>query len=107
MLPFSRNRLKIVLLATAWIAYPASALAFPPPEDPPEEVLRTEIITEARSPIDGKPLTAAEYAKLQTELQQVPPAKPETLVSPQARQVISLLKLRKFVKTFFPFIPLK
>jgi hypothetical protein len=107
MLPFSRHRLKISLLATAWIAYPASVLALPPPEDPPEEVLRTEIITEARSPIDGKPITAAEYAKLQAELQQAPPARPETLVSRETRQLISLLRLRKFIKTVFPFIPLK
>jgi len=41
---------------------PAPATALPPPEDLPEEILRTEIITEARSPIDGQPLTAAEYA---------------------------------------------
>ena len=37
----------------------------PPPEDTHEEILRTEIITEARSPIDGELLTAAEYAQLQ------------------------------------------
>ncbi|NET51390.1 MAG: hypothetical protein F6K09_22505, partial [Merismopedia sp. SIO2A8] len=46
------------------------ALSLPQPEDLPEEVLRTEIITEARSPIDGKPLTAAEYAQLQAQLAQ-------------------------------------
>ena len=42
-----------------------SVLALPPPEDTPEEVLRTEIFLTARSPVDGKPLTAAEYAQLQ------------------------------------------
>ena len=41
----------------------------PPPEDTPEEILRTEIITEARSPINGELLTAAEYAELQALLQ--------------------------------------
>lgn len=107
MLSFSRHRLKLALLTTAWIAYPASVVALPPPEDPPEEVLRTEIITEARSPIDGKPLTAAEYAQLQAELQQAPPARPETLVSPETRQLIGLLRLRKFIRTVFPFIPLR
>jgi hypothetical protein len=33
----------------------------PPPEDTPEEVLRAEIYTSARSPIDGRPLSAQEY----------------------------------------------
>ena len=46
---------------------PTPAIALPPPEDLPEEILRTEIITEARSPIDGQPITPAEYAKLQLQ----------------------------------------
>jgi hypothetical protein len=40
----------------------------PPPEDIPDEILRGEIVTEARSPIDGQPLSAKEYAELQTQL---------------------------------------
>jgi hypothetical protein len=82
---------------------PVSAL--PPPEDIPEEVMRTEIFTEARSPIDGKPLTAAEYAELQAKLRTGPQIEPE--LSPQVRRTVNLLKLRKFIKTFFPFIPIK
>ena len=95
------------LLAVSLILSPSAAIALPPPDDLPEEILRTEIITEARSPIDGKPLTAAEYAQLQTQLQQKPPARPETEVSRELRQVVSLLKLRKFIKTVFPFIPIR
>lgn len=79
--------------------------ALPPAEDHPEEVLRAQIITGARSPITGKPMTAAEYAQLQTELQTPPPTRVE--VEPKLRRTVGLLKLRKFLKTFFPFIPIK
>lgn len=82
-----------------------SAAALPPPEDQPEEVLRSQIITGARSPIDGKPMTAAEYAELQQEIQTPPQTQPQ--VSRQVRKVVNLLKLRKFIKTFLPFIPIK
>lgn len=80
-----------------------SARALPPPEETPEEVLRTEIITEARSPIDGKPISAADYAELQAQLQQrqVTPS-----LSPQVRQNISLLRLRRLIRTVLPFLPI-
>lgn len=86
-------------------ALPATAL--PPPEDLPEEVARTEIITEARSLIDNSPLTAAEYLQLQAELQKSPPANPRDQVSPQLRRTIGLLRLRKFIRTVFPFLPVR
>uniref|UniRef100_A0A832H4A2 Glutathione S-transferase n=1 Tax=Oscillatoriales cyanobacterium SpSt-402 TaxID=2282168 RepID=A0A832H4A2_9CYAN len=81
------------------------ALALPPAEDMPEEVLRTQIILDARSPIDGKPMTPAEYAVLQTKQQT--PYQPPSELSPQVKGVVGLLKFRKFVKTFLPFIPIK
>jgi hypothetical protein len=56
-----------LLVSAFWLLGTAEVIALPPPEDLPEEILRTEIITEARSPIDGQPLTAAEYAQLQTQ----------------------------------------
>lgn len=93
------------LLLSSSLALPAAAL--PPAEDVPEEVSRTEIITEARSPVDGKLLTASEYAELQAQLQQRPPVDPKQQVSPQLRRTIGLLKLRKFIKTVFPFIPIR
>ncbi|NES21551.1 MAG: hypothetical protein F6K41_22135 [Symploca sp. SIO3E6] len=76
------------------------AVSLPPPEDVPEEILRTEIITEARSPIDGKPLTAAEYAQLQAELAQnpIPPD-----VNPKLKRLIFLLRLRQMLRTIIPF----
>jgi hypothetical protein len=75
-------------------------VGLPPPEDVPEEVLRTEIITEARSPIDGKPLTAAEYAQLQAELAQNP-ISPD--VNPKIKRLIFLLRLRQMLRTIIPF----
>ncbi len=74
-------------------------------EDTPEEVLRAEIYTDARSPIDGKQLSAAEYTELMEKLRSLDHIPPEDLVSPKVREVIGLLKLRKFLKQFIPFIP--
>lgn len=96
---------KLVTLFILTATLPATAL--PPPEDLPEEVARTEIITEARSPIDNKRLTAAEYADLQAQLQQRPPENPRNQVSPGLRKTIGLLRLRKFIRTVFPFIPIR
>ncbi|WP_445291735.1 hypothetical protein [Calothrix sp. 336/3] len=80
----------------------AAVLALSPTEETPEEILRTEIILEARSPIDGKPLTPAEYAELQAKLQQSPPIK----LNSSLRQTVFLLQLRKTLFQFFPFLDL-
>lgn len=95
--------LMLSLLASSWLL-PNQGLAseFPPPDDIPEEILRTEIITEARSPVDGELLTAAEYAELQAQLEAGPPIEPE--LSPKVRRTIGLLRLRKIIRTFFPFL---
>ncbi len=74
--------------------------ALPPPEDIPEEILRTEIILEARSPIDGKLLTAAEYAQLQEQLQTSPPPQ----LNSNLRQTVYLIRLRKTFLQLFPFL---
>ena len=76
-------------------------IVLPPREDIPEEILRTEIITEARSPIDGKPLTASEYAQLTAKVQK-PLFRPK--LSPQIRETVFLLRLRRLIKQVFPFI---
>ncbi|MGF1498295.1 MAG: hypothetical protein ACFB8W_15955 [Elainellaceae cyanobacterium] len=77
------------------------AIALPPPDEIPEEVARAEIILEARSPLDGEPLTAAEYALLQAELAE--PEYPPTLSS-DLQQLIFLLRIRKLLNTFIPFL---
>ncbi|BAY35021.1 hypothetical protein NIES2107_69320 (plasmid) [Nostoc carneum NIES-2107] len=76
------------------------AMALPPAEDIPEEILRTQIIIEARSPVDGKPLTAAEYAQLQEQLQVIPPRQ----LDPKIRDQIFLLRIRKGLLQLFPFL---
>jgi hypothetical protein len=79
-----------------------SARALPPPEEIPEEILRVEILTEARSPLNGEPLSAAEYAELRARLAErgFPPE-----VAPNLRQLIFMLELRRLINTFSP-IPL-
>lgn len=71
--------------------------ALPPPEDIPEEILRTEIILGGRSPLDGKALTSGEYAELQAQIQE---RGFEENLSSDVRQIIFLLQIRKFIKTF-------
>jgi hypothetical protein len=91
-----------VILVDLVIPTSKPVFSLPPPEDIPEEILRTEIITAARSPIDGKPLNAAEYAELQANLQIVPPPK----LDPKIRENIFLLRLRKGLMQIFPFLNL-
>ena len=81
-------------------AFSRISLALPPPEDIPEEILRTEIIIEARSPKDGKPLTAGEYAELQLELTE---RKLPHEINPKLQQLIFLLRLRKLLNGLNPF----
>lgn len=84
----------------AILVAPGTAVALPPAEDIPEEVLRTEIILEGRSPIDGKPLSAREYEELQAQLAQSN-FKPE--IATDIQELIFLLQIRKFLKTIIPF----
>ncbi|QUS61136.1 hypothetical protein IQE94_03030 [Synechocystis sp. PCC 7339] len=79
----------------------AQSPALPPPDDIPEEILRTEIILEGRSPVDGEPLTATEYAELMEALAENP--NPPQL-SPRIRHLVFLLRVRKFFRTFLPFL---
>ncbi|MGF1569305.1 MAG: hypothetical protein ACFCVD_14760 [Nodosilinea sp.] len=77
------------------------AEALPPADQVPEEILRTEIITEARSPITGEPLSAAEYALLKEQLQN-----PNTRqrVNTELANLIFLLQVRRVVRPVLPFI---
>jgi hypothetical protein len=77
-------------------------VALSPAEDTPEEMLRTEIIIDARSPIDGSPLTSAQYALLQEQLQTSPPPK----LDPTIRQNIFLIRIRSLLLQLFPFLNL-
>ncbi len=84
------------------ILMPLPADALPSPEDTPEEILRTEVITEARSPIDGTPMTAAEYAELEAQIQDASQHPPE--VAQKYRDLVTLLRLRRAIRSVFPFL---
>ncbi|MBD3880878.1 glutathione S-transferase [Phormidium tenue FACHB-886] len=79
----------------------APVFALPPATDPPEEIQRTEIITEARSPLNGAPLTAAEYAELEAQIQENPNAAP---IKQEYRRLITLLRIRRAIRSVFPFL---
>lgn len=98
----TKFRLSIVVLLIVSQLWYTSVQALPPPNDTPEEVLRTEVFTEARSPLNGESLSAAEYAELQAALRstEAVPAK----VSPKIRRLITLLRLRKAIRSVFPFL---
>lgn len=96
-----KNKLQILgttIFSLFLTAMPSHTL--PPPEDTPEEILRTEIILEGRSPIDGKPVTASEYAQIEAEIAETP-FSPE--LDSQVREIIFLLGIRKFIKSVTPF----
>ena len=70
-------------------------------EEIPEEILRTEIITGARSPLTGEVLSAAEYAQIQAAL--AAPAG-DTLVRDDIQYLIFLLQFRRAVRPIIPFL---
>jgi len=95
--------LGVAVAVPLWVGcVPLCSQALPPPEDVPEEILRTEIITEARSPIDGKLLSASEYAELETSLQLNSP--PEPMVSRDIQHLIFLLRIRAQIRLILPFV---
>jgi hypothetical protein len=94
---------KLLPVGALLLTQPIYAQTLPPSADIPEEVLQTEIITEARSPIDGRPLTAAEYAELQAQLRIAAEDVPGR-IAPKLQTTISLLRLRKLLKALLPFL---
>ena len=94
----------LCLLSVSWVLWVPPGSALPPPDDLPEEVLRSQIILEGRSPITGAPLTAAERASLEASLTANVNADVE--LSPQVRQAIWLLSVRKGTRLVFPFLRL-
>ncbi len=78
-------------------------LAVQAADDIPEELLRTEIITEARSPLTGEPISAAEYAQLLESIENTPAD--GSLISSNIRNLILLLQFRRTLKPILPFIP--
>ena len=89
----------IVINLLTWLK-PDPCIALPSAKEVPEEVLRTEIILEGRSPVDGEPLSAAEYEELKAQLAE---AGLDPEIDPDIQQLIFLLQVRKFLKTIIPF----
>ena len=95
----------LIFVANSCMAWKAVALdllsspELPSPEDIPEEVARTEIITEARSSINGNLVSAVEYAEEQTSLRTTPypPTAPQKF-----RDLVLLLQFRRLLRPFLP-----
>ncbi len=100
-MPSLKTQLSVLTMAIFFEICPQTTLALPPPEDTPEEVLRTEIILEGRSRITGEYLNATEYAEIQARLKN---SRFAPQLDPQVREIILLLEIRKFLKTLFPIL---
>lgn len=89
----------LILLNLVWLDYcysfPKSSL-----EDIPEEILRTEIIVEGRSPVDNQPLSASEYAQMQQRHRQSP--YPPT-INPNLQGKIFWLHVLKMIRLITPW----
>ncbi len=97
-----------LLLPTPAIPFGIASLhALPPPEDLPEEILRTEIITEARSPIDGQPITPAEYIQLQLKQPELwtdhPNLPTGTPAFSATSHIMNKYPIRDLLRQMFPF----
>jgi hypothetical protein len=93
----------ILIILAGWSIFSPIAIAgnLPPANDIPEEILRAEIIVEARSPIDGKPLSATEFAELVVRVEQQlarDDAAASTKNSP-FKNVLFLLRVRNFLRS--------
>jgi hypothetical protein len=91
-----------LLTLLGWqVIAPVRADSLSPDNDIPEEVLRAEIITEARSPIDGKALSAVEFAELVvTTRQQIERDNAAVAANnPRLKQTLFLLRLRGFLRS--------
>jgi hypothetical protein len=95
------------VLGMLWGAAPLGAQQglLPSGTDIPEEVLRAEIYTEARSPMDGRLLSAAEYAELEETLSSLENLPAEGFVSDEVRELVGLLRLRQILRRWIPFVP--
>ncbi len=87
---------------TIWQAVsPVTAINLPADPDLPEEVLRAEIITEARSPLDGKALSANDFAELVVKIKQQLDLDNATAATSNSKfkETLLLLRLRGFLRS--------
>ena len=94
----------IAVVLTSFIPM-SNADAAPKGENVSEKASSQELALEFRSPLDGRLLTATEYADLQAEIDRLNEVAPQ--VSPKIRRLVGLLKFRKFIKRVLPIVPIK
>ena len=107
IVPRSIGSLLLILTSSSLATPIAIAGNLPPANDIPEEILRAELIIEARSPIDGKPLSATEFAELiaRVEQQLARDDAAAAIKTSPFKDVLVLIRLRKFLKSLG--IPIK
>jgi hypothetical protein len=71
-------------------------------QDIPEEMLQTQIATEANSPLTGLAQSANNHAQEQKQLQ-VKAVEVPSRLSPSIYRSVELLRLRKLLKSLLPF----
>ena len=98
-------RLPAIVMALMSCIPMSNAHAAPKAEKIPEKVLSQELVLEFRSPLDGRLLTATEYADLRAEIDRLNEVPPQ--VSYKIRRLVGLLKFRKFIKRVLPIVPIK
>lgn len=102
--------IQLILVGGILLGFTPRGNALPPASDIPEEILRMEIITQGRSPIDGTALTPDEYAALLEDpnLRQMIPGttgRGATAIGPipPSQIMINRLPVREFLRVIFPF----
>jgi hypothetical protein len=76
------------------------AIALPPPQDVPEEVLRTQVIVEARDR-SGQPIAPGAYAQLQQAIDRRNQDNPQ--ISEELQSLLLQLRLLSVIKSVIPF----
>jgi hypothetical protein len=95
------NRLAALMVGLGVGITPA-AMALPPPTDVPEEVLRTEVIVEARDR-SGQPIGPGAYAQLQQTIDRRNQDNPQ--VAEELQSLLLQLRLLSVIKSIAPFLP--
>lgn len=80
-----------------WLA--AAAVALPPSDDIPEEILRIQPSLRSRSAFDNSPLSPTEQAEITDGLRE---QSGSVDVSPELQRLIFLLRIRQILSRFFP-----
>ena len=98
-------RLPAIVVILTSLMPTSSAYATPEGEKMPDPVSPPALVLDLRSSLDGRLLTATEYADLQAEIDRLNEVPPQ--VSPKIRRLVGLLKFRKFIKRVLPIVLIK